>query len=131
MILREKSSRGEGSWDEFLSRHSQTLWQRDFRCGRSKGWWICTSWFSCTWGRDGSGCRPVRTSPTRRGGHQWRNFLQHDEDVDLPVEIVMRDNDGKYPAQFDEMLKSGGGTIKRNMPWSPNLQAHVKRVIQT
>jgi hypothetical protein len=51
--------------------------------------------------------------------------------IDLPVEIVMRDNDGKYPAQFDEVLKSGGAKIKRNTPWSPNLRAHVERVIQT
>ncbi len=57
---------------------------------------------------------------------QGRNFLQHAEDVDLPVDIVMRDNDGKYPAQFDEVLKSGGASIKRNTPWSPNLRAHVE-----
>ncbi len=43
----------------------------------------------------------------------------------------MRDNDGKYPAPFDEVLKSGGVSIKRNTPWSPNLRAHVERVIQT
>jgi putative transposase len=43
----------------------------------------------------------------------------------------MRDNDGKYAAQFDEVLKSGGAKIKRNTPWSPNLRAHVERVIQT
>lgn len=43
----------------------------------------------------------------------------------------MRDNDGKYPAQFDEVLKSSGARIKRNTPWSLNLRARVKRVIQT
>jgi hypothetical protein len=43
----------------------------------------------------------------------------------------MRDNDGKYSAQFDGVLKSGGASIKRNTPWSPNLRAHVERVIQT
>ncbi len=29
------------------------------------------------------------------------------------------------------MLKSGGAKIRRNTPWSPNLRAHVERVIQT
>lgn len=29
---------------------------------------------------------------------QGRNFLQHAADVDLPVEMVMRDNDVKYNA---------------------------------
>ncbi|MFO0202468.1 MAG: integrase core domain-containing protein [Alphaproteobacteria bacterium] len=83
------------------------------------------------------GTRRIWLSPcTHKPDSAWvvqqgRNFLQHAEDVDLPVEIVMRDNDGKYPAQFDEVLKSSGAKIKRNTPWSPNLRAHVERVIQT
>jgi hypothetical protein len=34
---------------------------------------------------------------------QTRNFLQHADDIDLPVEIVMRDNDAKFRlCGFDE-----------------------------
>ncbi|MCX7386360.1 MAG: hypothetical protein NTX48_06805 [Planctomycetales bacterium] len=36
-------------------------------------------------------------------------------------EYVMRDNDAKYSAQFDEVLKSSGAKVKRNTPMSPNL----------
>ena len=140
VILKENgidptSSRGEGSWDEFLSRHSQTLWQCDFL---SKPMWTAKGlvdlYFLVFLHL---GTRRIWLSPcTHKPDSAWvvqqgRNFLQHAEDVDLSVEIVMRDNDGKYPAQFDEVLKSGGANIKRNTPWSPNLRAHVERVIQT
>ncbi len=43
----------------------------------------------------------------------------------------MRDNDVKYNAHFDNLLRSGGATMKRNTPWSLNLRAHVEQVIQT
>ena len=43
----------------------------------------------------------------------------------------MRDNDVKYSAAFDDTLKSSGAIVKRNTPMSPNLRAHVERVIQT
>ena len=43
------------------------------------------------------------------------------EDMGLTPEYVMRDNDAKYSAQFDEVLKSSGAKVKRNTPMSPNL----------
>lgn len=140
VILKENgidptSSRGEGSRDEFLSRHSQPLWQCDFL---SKPMWTAQGlvdlYFLVFLHR---GTRRIWMSPcTHKPDSAWvvqqgRNFLQHAEDVDLPVEIVMWVSDGKYPAQFDDVLKSGGARIKRNTPWSPNLRAHVERVIRT
>jgi len=62
---------------------------------------------------------------------QARNFLMVAEDMGLPPEYIMRDNDAKYSAQFDEVLKSSGAQVKRNTPMSPNLRAHVERFIQT
>ena len=53
------------------------------------------------------------------------------EDMALAPGYVMRDNDAKFSAQFDEVLKSGGATVKRNTPLSPNLRAHVGQFIQT
>ena len=43
----------------------------------------------------------------------------------------MRDNDAKFSAQFDEVLKSSGAIVKRNTPLSRNLRAHMARFIQT
>lgn len=62
---------------------------------------------------------------------QARNFLMVAEDMGLAPEYVMRDNNAKFSAQFDEVLKSSGATVKRNTPLSPNLRAHVERFIQT
>jgi putative transposase len=62
---------------------------------------------------------------------QARKFLMVAEDMGLTPEYVMRDNDAKFSAQFDEVLKSSGAIVKRNTPLSPNLRAHVERFIQT
>jgi len=47
---------------------------------------------------------------------QVRNFLMVAEDMGLAPEYVMRDNDAKFSAQFDEVLKSSGAIVKRNPP---------------
>lgn len=52
-------------------------------------------------------------------------------DLNLAPHYVMRDNDTKFTAQFDEAIESGGAKIKRNTPVSPNLPAHVERFIQS
>ncbi len=72
-----------------------------------------------------------RATEFRMGQPQVRNFLMVAEDMDLVPEYVMRDNDAKFSAQFDEVLKSSGAIVKRNTPLSPNLRAHVERFIQT
>jgi len=62
---------------------------------------------------------------------QARNFAMHVDEHDLPLKMVMRDNDQKYPKAFDDVFSSSTCRIKRNVPESPNLQAHIERVIQT
>ena len=53
------------------------------------------------------------------------------EDLQLTPKYMMRDNDTKFTAQFDEVIKTSGAEVKRNTPLSPNLRAHVERFIQT
>ena len=55
----------------------------------------------------------------------------HAEDVELPHRFVMRDNYAKYSAAFDAVFKARDTEIKRNARFSPNLRAHVERLIQT
>ena len=62
---------------------------------------------------------------------QARNFQMDAEDLDLPAEIVMRDNDTKFSRQFDAVFEGSGTKIKLNTPFSPNLRAHFERFIQT
>ena len=55
----------------------------------------------------------------------------HIDDHDLKCTILMRDRDRKYTDSFDSVFKSSTCEIKLTPARSPNLQAHVERVIQT
>jgi len=123
------------SWDAFLARHADTLWQCDFV---SKPMWTAkglVNLYMLVFLHLGS--RRCWISPcTASPNSQWvtqqaKNFLMDAEDMDLAPKMVMRDNDTKFTAQFDAVFENSDATIKRNTPLSPNLRAHVERFIQT
>ncbi|MGB7327985.1 MAG: integrase core domain-containing protein [Rubripirellula sp.] len=123
------------TWHKFLKRHSDTLWQCDFACKKKwtlKG--LVDIYFMVF---IHIGTRQIWISPcTEQPTGEWttqqgRNFQMHLEDNDLQCEILMRDRDRKYVGSFDEIVRSTGGEIKLTPIRSPNLQAHVERVIQT
>ena len=75
---------------------------------------------------------PCTVSPDSAwGSQQAKNFVMVAEDLQLTPKYVMRDNDTKFTAQFDEVIKTSGAEVKRNTPLSPNLLAQVERFIQT
>lgn len=123
------------SWSEFLKRHANVMWQCDFAC--KKKWTVkgLVDVYFLVFIHLGT--RRIWVSPsTEHPTGQWttqqaRNFQMHVDDEELKCEIISRDNDRKYTDSFDEVFKSTGCTVKRNTPASPNLQAHVERVIQT
>ena len=53
------------------------------------------------------------------------------EDEGLKCEYMMRDRDTKYTESFDSVFTTDDCKIKKTPIRSPNLQAHVERVIQT
>ena len=53
------------------------------------------------------------------------------EEMALASRIVERDNDAKYSRKFDDVFTTVGIDIKRTVPMSPNLRAHVERFIQS
>lgn len=55
----------------------------------------------------------------------------HSEDIELEPEILMHDRDAKFTKEFDEIVQSRGCETKKTPIQSPNLQAHVERVVQT
>ncbi|MCC7421035.1 MAG: transposase, partial [Planctomycetaceae bacterium] len=127
--------RGEGTWDDFLKRHMDTLWQCDFLSVKSltKAGFVDLyllafihlgtrrAWISlCT-------AHPDSAWVTQQG----RNFLMHADDVDLKPEYVQHDRDTKFTAAFDEMFEATGVTINKTVPHSPNLNAFIERFIQT
>ncbi len=62
---------------------------------------------------------------------QARNFPMHVDERNLPCKMGMRDNDKKYPKAFDDVFTTPTCKVKPNVQASPNLQAHVERVVRT
>jgi putative transposase len=123
------------TWHKFIKRHADTLWQCDFAC--KKKWTMkgLVDVYFMVFIHIGS--RQIWISPcTENPVGEWttqqgRNFQMHLEDNKLTCEILMRDRDRKYVDSFDEIVRSTGGKVKLTPIRSPNLQAHVERVIQT
>ncbi len=123
------------TWSEFLRRHAETLWQCDFACKRK---WTITGLIDVYFlvfihlGSRRIWISPSTDNPTGDWtSQQARNFQMHIDDNDLKCNYRCRDNDTKYVKDFDAIFTSSNCKIKRIVPRSPNLQAHVERVIQT
>ena len=123
------------SWSEFLKRHAAVMWQCDFAC--KKKWTVKGLVDVYLMMFIHLGTRRIWVSQcTENPTGDWttqqaRNFQMHWQDEDLPCEILSRDNDAKYTESFDTVFESTKCKVKRITPASPNLQAHVERVIQT
>ncbi len=133
--LHDDPNTGKDSWDAFLKRHADTMWQCDYL---TKPMWTSKGiidLFLIVFIHIGT--RRIWVSPctantdTRWVEQQARNFLMQAEDSGLEPELVMHDRDTKFTNEFDEIIKSTGFEIKQTPIRSPNLQAHVERVIQT
>ena len=126
----------DDSWDAFLKQHADTLWQCDFLSKpmlTMKGFIPLYLLVFIHLGTRRIWISPSTAHPDSAWvSQQASNFLQHADDIDLPVKIVMRDNDAKFRLTgFDGVIEGSGAKIKRTTPMSPNLRAHVERVIQT
>ena len=115
--------------------HAQTLWQCDLA---TKRMWTFRGFVDVYFlvflhlGTRRCWISPSTVHPDSAWAcQQARNFLMHAEDVQLPPKYVLRDNDAKYTSQYDEVFKSSDAVIVKNTPQSPNLRAHVERIIQT
>ncbi|MCM2374673.1 integrase core domain-containing protein [Aporhodopirellula aestuarii] len=123
------------TWHKFLKRHADTLWQCDFACKKKwtlKG--LVDVYFMVF---IHLGTRQIWISPcTENPTGEWttqqgRNFQMHIDDNELKCEILMRDRDRKYVDSFDDVFKTSDCKVKLTPIRSPNLQAHVERVVQT
>jgi putative transposase len=127
--------RGEGTWDEFLSRHAKTLVQCDFlnkRIWTSKGIRdVFVLVFLHVQTR-----RAFITPVTRHPDDAWvpeqtEAFLAHAKAEKLPVTMVFHDRDTKFTAALDGDLAKRGVDVRKTAYRSPNTNAFVERFIQT
>ncbi|MBT5018542.1 MAG: transposase [Planctomicrobium sp.] len=133
--LHEDPNTGKDFWDAFLKLHADTMLQ----CGyMSKPLWTSKGiidLFMIVFIHIGT--RRIWMPPsTANPNSKWveqqaRNFLMHSEDIGLETKLLMHDRNTKFTKEFGEIIKSTGCGIKKTPIRSPNLQAHVERVVQT
>ncbi|MEX0725748.1 MAG: integrase core domain-containing protein [Planctomycetaceae bacterium] len=126
---------GQGTWNQFLIQHAETLWQCDFF---SKNIWTplgMRQYFALVFLHVGT--RKVYiTKCSKKPDAAWvkaraEEFVKHFQTEEIPSTILMRDRDCMYSQGFDEVLKAQGIDVKRNVFRSPNLNAYVERFIQS
>src|SRR6185436_14731730 len=108
--------RGEGTWDEFLSRHAATLVQCDFLSKKVvtlTGFWelyLLVFWHVQT-------RRAYITPATAQPNEAWvreqtREFLKRAKQNKLPVGMVFHDRDTKFTKKLDSDLRNAGIEVK-------------------
>jgi putative transposase len=139
-ILKEEGldpgpKRGEGTWDEFLKRHAQTLWACDFLT--AKLWTLRGAVDMFVFFAIHVGSRRVHIvgmspNPDRIWMvQQARDLAIHFGVQAVTPQFLIRDLDTKFMREFDDVLEGEGVEIFRVGPKEPNLNPHAERFVQT
>jgi len=126
---------GQGTWNEFLRMHAETLWQIDFF---SKCIWTPRGLRQCfVLAFIHLATRRVYVShcsfkpDAKWMERQAQAFLEHARSEGLRVDYVTRDRDGKYIAEFDAVLKNAGVRVIPTAPHAPNQNVFIERCIKS
>ena len=139
-ILRENGldpgpKRGEGTWDEFVRRHAQTLWACDFfskKVWTLKGLVECFIFFVIHYGSRRVHVVGMTPHPDRPWiAQQTRNLSMYFAEQPERPKFLIRDNDGKFSPEFDQILRVDDLAVTRLTPLSPNLNAVAERWVQS
>jgi putative transposase len=127
--------RGEGTWDEFITRHAQTLWACDFFSARTwtlRGVVEVYILFFIHVGTRRVLIAGVSTNPDRIWtAQQARNMSMVFADMPDRPKLLIRDLDSKFGPEFDDVLRSDGIDVVKVGPRKPNLNAFAERWVQT
>ncbi len=133
--IKPSPKRGRGTWDEFLKLHVDTLWQVDFF---SKMIWTPTGLrqaFVLAFIHVGTRrvfCSPCSFKPDAKWMvGQAHAFVEQAREADLRIEYLVRDRDGMYVQEFDQVFKDIGCRVKPTAPQSPNQNAFIERWIKS
>ena len=127
--------RGEGSWEEFLKMHAQTLWACDFF---SKHVWtkaglveVFVLFFIHVGTRRvqlaGMSARPNSAWIAEQARAVAPAF---GADTDAPV-TLLHDFDCKFTKEFDDLLQAKNIAVKKVVPRKPNQNAFAERWVQS
>lgn len=127
--------RRQGTWDEYLKAHAQTLWACDFftkRSVTSKGLVdLYVLVFMHLESREVIVSKSTANPISEWVVEQTAEFLRKTETREHPPTHLIHDRDTKFSAEFRMTLKHAGIQSKKLPIRSPNLNARVERFIQT
>ena len=133
--IKPSPRRGPGTWDEFLKAHVETLWQVDFF---SKMIWTPTGLrqaFVLAFIHLGTRrviCSPCSFKPDGKWMvNQAHAFIEQAREGDLRIEYLVRDRDGMYISDFDQVFKDIGCRVKTTAPRAPNQNAFIERWVKS
>lgn len=133
--IKPSPKRGNGTWDEFLKLHVDTLWQVDFF---SKMIWTPTGLrqaFVLTFIHVGTRrvfCSPCSFKPdTKWMVSQAHAFIEQARGAYLGMEYLIRDRDGMYVQAFEQIFKDIGCRVMQTSPQAPNQNAYIERWIKS
>jgi putative transposase len=127
--------RGEGTWDDFLKRHAETLWACDFFS--TKVWTMSglVDVFVLFFVHVGSRrvhLAGVSANPDRAWMvQQARNVAMRFDKEPVKPKYLLRDRDTKFVAEFDAILASEGVEVRKVAVRAPNQNAVAERFVQT
>ena len=127
--------RGEGSWDEFLKAHAQTLWACDFFS--RKVWTLggLVEYFVLFFIQPSTRQVHIAGISAHPDGlwmaQQARNLCLFFAEQPEPAEYVVCDHDGKFTEEFRVILKSEDIEVVRTAVRAPNQNAYAERFVQS
>ena len=135
-ILREAGidpgpKRGEGTWSDFLERHTKTLWASDFLSVKTLTTRGFVDVFVLVFIHLGTR-RVIVSGMSTNPDSAWmkqqaRNVTGEIRDRGFPTpEILIIDHDSKYTREFDSIFESEGTKVQRVGPRAPNLNAYAE-----
>jgi putative transposase len=127
--------RGEGTWDDFLRRHAETLWACDFFT--KKVWTLGGLVDVYVLFFIHPGTRRVHLAGlTAHPDRQWvaqqaRNVALFFDEQPVRPRFLIRDHDSKFVREFDGVLESEGVEVVPISIRAPNMNAVAERFVQT
>ena len=118
-----KKTECEGTWTDFLKRHSATLWAADFLSVKSFTANGVVDLYLLFFIHVGTR-RVIISNPTTSPNGEWvtqqaRNASMTMEDWKLPITHLILDHDSKFTDHFDAVFETDGAGVKRVGPLPP------------
>jgi len=115
--------RGPDSWQEFLNRHAETLYQCGFFSKRIWTKFGLQQYFVLVFLHLGSR-KVFVTKCTRKPTATWmkdqaEKFVKHVKAAGQQVTLLLRDRDGIYSCGFDTVMRDAGIKVKKNSVRAP------------